>query len=350
MFLTESIPKIIFEVVTFARAKEDKTYFFKTVKHNFDLCPRYETQVDLIMQSLKEYQSIVYDIQGPRDCGTDIIIKLPRSDNETEHICFQIKSQDDLMSKDYLRILKAQYHDTKQKYNNLLDYYILLCCESYSNKNKIRTVASDFAKEKKVHIITPEYSLMFYHLSVIYIDSIIKAKIGSQDVIYRKSLELLIDLTPTEKAILFYLIWLKVFKNVSAIKQNDILNSSFISEIYNEVPDYDKDWFLISEVTELHEKISDGHNYEEDGMGHLEGKTFGLRGLSIRDRIAEDLNVLEDDFILQNNFGGYDLLYPTVYPLVVLLIDGHIRYEYVNDELLRYMMGLFAPMKGYNLI
>lgn len=342
------INRIIFQLVRFIRSDISKTAFFKAVKHNADLCPRYEEQIDLILQAFQKYQSIAYDIQGPRDRGTDIVIKLPRGD-EVNYICFQIKSEDDLKDKDYLKNLKAQFFDTKQNYKNILDYYILLSCDAIGNKDKIRTIAGDFSKEKNVHVIIPEYALTFYRLGLIQIDALIKAKLGSDDEVYRKALGLVNDIIPTEKAILFYLIWAKIFENSNEVSFNYIYNSCFISAIYSEVPDYDKEWFFTEEenyedgfdtVEELKEDECDYKYKDED---------FKIRGLSFEARLAEDLDRLEDTFFSQKNSGAYELLLPTVYPLITLLLDGHIRYEYEGAELLRYMMSLFAPMKGYKI-
>lgn len=252
--------------MTFARSSREKTSFFMTVSHNLDLCPRYEMKIDQITQAFKKYnKNIVCDVQGFRDCGTDVAVKVSLNKTETEHICFQIKSEDDLRGKDYLKDLKAQYFDTRGRYHNLIDYYILLCCDSIRNKDKIRTIVGEFSKEAIVHVIVPEQALTFYHIGVMYIDAVIKAKLGSEDVIFRMSLELVVNLTPTEKAILFFLIWSKIFNNMGGVTFSFIQNSAFIRDVYNIVPDYDKDWFFADDDGE-----ADGECSEGDGDSHEE--------------------------------------------------------------------------------
>lgn len=350
------IEKIIYQLISFMRSNDESTDFFSRVKHNADLCPRYLEQLEKILQAFEKYQSIAYDIQGPKDRGTDVVVKMPSEGEEINHICLQIKSEDDLKNGDYLKILKAQYFDATRTYKNILDYYILLCCDARKNKEKIRSVAADFSHDKNVHVIIPEYSLNFYRLGLIQIDALIKAKLGSEDIVYNKALDLVGDIIPTERAILFYLIWKKVFENKDVLSFEDIYNADFIRNVYHIVPDYVRAWFFFEDesIEEDEDNESDFKEIDQDGIEEelydvaAYTNEYEIRGYDIMTRISHDLDYLEDQFFDQDDFGSYRLDISLVYPLITLMVDGHLRYEYTGKELLSYMMDLFAPMKGYD--
>jgi len=190
----------------YKRSQSDDTVLFKTLKHNDDLCPRFQKKLDMVFGSFNRYRTITYDVQGLRDEGTDIVIR--QSENDTSYyLCFQIKSEDDLKSATYLNSLKGQVSDTMNTYSqNLLDYYVLLCCctKDRSTKNKIRMIEGALGKIPNVHVIEPEYTISFLKLGSIQLDAIIRSKLGGEDVIFQEALSTVSDLTPTERSILFY--------------------------------------------------------------------------------------------------------------------------------------------------
>jgi hypothetical protein len=61
---------------------------------------------------------------------------------------------------DILKTLKAQFFDSCQRYGDfLIEYYVLLCCDSKKNKDIIRAIAKQFDKQRNVTLIEPEYTL-----------------------------------------------------------------------------------------------------------------------------------------------------------------------------------------------
>src|SRR5687767_13775782 len=105
------LARIIYELLQFRRSPYEATSIFSSLKHNVDLCPKFQAKLESVYDAFDKYQTITYDIQGPRDQGTDILVR-QRIDDENRYICFQIKSNDDLKKSDYLKVLKAQYFDT----------------------------------------------------------------------------------------------------------------------------------------------------------------------------------------------------------------------------------------------
>jgi hypothetical protein len=242
------IEKVIFEAIHFMRSDPTKTSLFKTLKHNNDLCPKYLGKIALILESFEKYQITGYDIQGPRDQGVDIVIKMPSGEEKTKHICIQIKSEDDLKSSYYLKDMKAQHHDAERKYDEILDYYLLLCCDATLNRDKIRNISADFSKDKNVHVVVPEYALTLYRLGTIQINGLIEALLAEEDIVIRKAWDILSALTPTEAAIVVFVISELTFKKEKEVNFDELLSSPFIVEVYKNTLDVDRDWFSLTKM------------------------------------------------------------------------------------------------------
>lgn len=135
--------------------------------------------------------------------------------------------------KDILKNLKAQFFDTSQRYgDSLIEYYVLLCCDSKKNKDTIRAIEKQFDKQERVTVIEPEYTLSFLHLGERTIDAIVKAKLGNEDIVYQKALAIVAPFSPTEKAILFYFIWRLIYGQEKEITLTGLKSASFLVKIY----------------------------------------------------------------------------------------------------------------------
>jgi hypothetical protein len=330
------VNEVIYTLLQYKRCNERDVKNFQKLKHNNDLCPGFQKKIEYIIQMFTKYRTITYDIQGFKDDGTDIVARCTEYD-DTKYTCFQIKSHSDMEKPDYLTKIKCQANDTMNGYSsNLSDYYIILCCDinNGSIKNKVRQVEAAFSKTSHIHIIEPEYAYTFLKLGEIQIDALIKSKLSDEDIIFRQALNIVHDMTPTERGILFYLIWRNLDDNKGLISLSEIIDSNFIKFIYKHVPDYDKGWFYEDDV------IDD--NYSDDSEDE-----YFIRGFNIEQRIDEDIDTLEEYYIYQDKNGYYEVVINRVYPLVSLMLDGIVRYEFDENEMLLYMMDLFGTMRGY---
>src|SRR5690242_10584105 len=105
------LDNIIF-LLRYRRSPEKATELFRHWKHNADILPKLQEQLEILREARGKFQAVVYDIQGIHDEGSDIVIKYHLDDKPDDLICFQVKSFDDLCKKDYLQGLKAQRDDT----------------------------------------------------------------------------------------------------------------------------------------------------------------------------------------------------------------------------------------------
>ncbi len=191
---------------------------------------------------------------------------------------------------------------------------------SKKKKLQIRAISAEFATVRNIHVIEPEYAVTFLQLSSVQIDAAVKSKLGAQDVVFRSALNLVSRLSSTERALLFYLLWLRIYREKNEISPDDILTSSQLHYLYQAAP------------------ISNRDEDSEENYRHAGGN------IDSTSSIRYDLEYLEDNFIERNSIGNYELDLNQVQSLVVLMMDGNLRYNYEEDELLSYMMNLFGPM------
>jgi hypothetical protein len=301
--------RLVDELLRYRRTAPSETKALARLKHNADLCPRFQQKLENILGSFEKYRKIVYDIQGLHDEGTDILLREVVAENPW-FICLQIKSEDDVHAHDILKSLKAQFFDSSQRYGDaLVEYYVLLCCDAKKNKDIIRAIAKQFDKQKNVTLIEPEYTLSFLDLEERTIDAIIRAKIGHEDVVYQKALNIVVRFSPTERAIVFYFVWQLVYRNAQEISFAELKSADFLRRIYESTK-----------------------------------KQYPRRPNAepvIDENLARDLEYLCDHMISQTSDGRYSLEFKGVTPLVAIMVDGQTRYGYEDNELLMYMMDVF---------
>ena len=129
--------EIVADLLQSRRAEPAETEKFKHWKHDADLCDKFRQAVDAVFGAFDKYHRIVYEIQGLKDEGTDVLLS-ERVGDKKEYVCFQIKGEWDRSQKDYLKTLKSQYFDSVKRYEpGLRDYYIVLCY-SIVSKDKER--------------------------------------------------------------------------------------------------------------------------------------------------------------------------------------------------------------------
>jgi hypothetical protein len=313
--------KLIFELLQFRRAEPSATEGFVKLKHNDDLCPIVQRKFDSIVADFDKYKKITYDIQGPRDRGTDVLIRQTLQEQNT-FICAQIKSEDDFKSKSLLRDLKTQWFDTRAEYgNSLVEYFILLCCSTAlkpkenpkpnKNKNVIRAIEGIFQHESQVTIIEPEYVWSFLGISERIIDAIVTAKFGSDDIVFKKALGIMAGLSSSERALAVYLIWRRIRANEVEISFEQLKNAGFLHNFYH---------------------ADDSDRVEaEDEWPRLEKD----------ERLIRDLTDLTDELVTQTPSGTYILEFDLVGSIAAIMLDAHIRYGYEDDELLHFTIDVF---------
>jgi hypothetical protein len=328
------VSSLVYELVRYRRAETVATRIFERLKHNDDLCPRFESKLNLILGGLKKYRRITYDTQGLQDKGTDVLLR-DTAGQDPVYICLQIKSNDDMRNGDLMKDLKAQWVDSDKTFGEgLLDYYVILCCDSLNKKNKakIRSVEADLSVMKKIHVIEPEYALAFLSLTTTTIDAVIRLKVGSEDEVLSKALSVVARLTPTERSVVFYILRRSIYDERSSTSVSELMNAEFINVTYRRTPQEDREWFL--------RKPRGRSKNQKRSIARVFAKDF-------ESRLATDLEFLSDNLISQDGSGKFSIIAETVRPVAAVMLDGQLRYEHEGDQLLNYMMDVFGPQQGY---
>lgn len=316
---------LIAELLTYRRAPVRLTKGFREWRHNRDLCPRAESQCELILGAFRKYRDVVYNIQGLRDEGTDVLLRLDEG-ADLRLVCLQIKSDEEATSRSLADTLILQWQRTIDRYGpELQDYFVLLCWDATARDDEIRNVQATLAKKQGLVLIHPQLAWSFLNYSGMAIDALARIKVGSEDAVIRAALRMASDLSPTEIALLIGLTHSALYEDSPTASAHEILNMPFISTTYDSMPAVDREYYL--------------YDPEEDTDENEEQEP---RWVDSDNRLAIDLDYLEQAQLISVDGETYRANLDDVEPLIVLLVDGRLRYDYSGTELMMYVLEAIA--------
>lgn len=309
------LKRIIYHFLTLSKAGRDETSIFKTLRHNDDLCPGLSERIETILSYLKKYREISYDIQGTKDEGSDVILRY-YVDKKVHFICFQMKSYEDLKDRDYLRKLKAQYVDSRKRFD-FEDYYIILATDKREARDKIRLIKAELSTIQEVTIIDPFQFLFFWRLKSAQVGAIIKSFVDEGDLLIQRALERVAGLFKTHYCLIFFILDLSIRKGfLSAIDIDAILFSKYLREVYETFPI---------------EEIKDGEYMYSLDRSHYDSKDF-------EKMVKRDLDFLNEKYFntdFENNRIIVD--YDYLKPIICLILEAQIKYEFNTQETVEYL-------------
>ncbi|MFC5423957.1 hypothetical protein ACFPOB_31045 [Bosea eneae] len=162
MFITNALSpaETLAELLQKSRSTTADTDWFKTKRHDADLCPHFQAIGLQILGSYKAYRAGCHDIQGMRDDGVDILLKYD-SDDGAQRVGMQIKSYHEFSEwasgrdKAFVKTLKAQYTEAMQNVG-VDHYFLLLCTDAYEHRSQIRMISSEMKTYANLTIVNPE--------------------------------------------------------------------------------------------------------------------------------------------------------------------------------------------------
>lgn len=337
------LSELVHELLRYKASSDNATKAFEKSKHNDHLCPLIEQQGNRILDCFVKYHSVAYDVQGINDRGTDVLLryyeKNESGESESKFIAFQIKSFDDLKSKDYLREIKAQCFESLSAFGDKLDqYYIMLCTNKHEHRNKIRQIKNAFASTDKVTVVDPSYALTFLRLSPLRINSVVSSLLRDDDIVYERAVRVLTDFAPSEIAVFLAIVHDAVLRRDRAIDFNEILNQNFIIDVFNKIPDYKRGYFdlLDSDLSFENDENQDDLSVDlkretqlrfAEAIDSLDGSLFSIDG---------DSNEIVIDF-------DYSL------PVQAIILESAVRYGYTGDKLLFYLFDSLGILEHFNI-
>jgi len=320
--MPESIQDSIRRLIRYRRAPDRATSVLRQWKHNADILPRLQTQLETLLDAYGKFEPVVYDTQGIHDDGSDIVVRCrPKSeDRSPELICFQIKSFDDLGKKSYLQELKAQRDDSFRKVMRLSQYFIVLCTDSLKHKDRIRHVMAEFRSADRTEVIEPAFALTFLLHPKSRIEAVVTRSMQADDYVFKSALESLQDMfTPYARALAVYMVVNWVLWGTVLFTVENLISSEELRKTYGELQQ--------DELLEM----------ENDPEGEL------YRPYDFEEQIAEDLTILESDVVdLTENLQEFRLNPGRLRSLIALASDSLARYEYDKGQLMDYMFNLMG--------
>ena len=172
--MLENIAEAISRLIRYQRAPDSATTAFRTMKHNSHLLPKLQQQLETLFEAHRKFEPVVYDTQGIHDDGSDIVVRYAPPDAVLSLIGFQVKSFDDLAKKTYLQELKAQRDDTFRKVSGLQKYYIVVCTDTGTHRDKVRSIAAEFRSAHLTELVEPAYAFTFLHHRKTRVEALVK--------------------------------------------------------------------------------------------------------------------------------------------------------------------------------
>jgi hypothetical protein len=276
------------------RGPQSVTRQFRQLKHNDDILPKLQTQLETALEAHKKFEPIVYYTQGPRDDGIDIVIRCRTTnerDEERELIGFQVKSFGDLSKKDYMNLLKAQRDDSFRKVQGLSYYFILLCTDGIKHGEKVRSINAEFRSAARTKVIEPAYSYTFLNCPKTSVEAFIKRTIQAGDIVFRRALESLSQPTPSAQALAVFLSVKAVLLGDNEFTESQLLADAVLRSVYAELKN--KQAWLLGAALEDTGQLEPGSENDEGELDEDDDDTESpIQLADFEAQITEDLSHL----------------------------------------------------------
>ena len=315
------------QFLRFNRTLVIETREFRDLKHNEDLCPRFQAQLESILSAVGLYEPIVYDTQGILDHGADVVVRIRDerrgAEEPSELIGLQIKSYDDFRSKDLFQLLKAQRDDAFRKIKGLSSYYIVLCTDEARDKNTIRNIEAEFKSADRTTVIEPTYALNFIRMTHRKIEGIVTRLEQADDFVFRKALNAVMLGSPTASILAVFLATTisergaGVIGDIQSLQQEDALEQLYeatlvartqAAERYKEIIEFDDAGPFDPRAKPSEEDLQ---RMSEDFYNTFE------------EALAYDIDLLDGDLIeVDSTSGEITVRMDEMLPIVALLTEG----------------------------
>ena len=331
--MNETIADAITRLIRYQRVPDSATSYFQSVKHNRDILPLLQRQLEIVLTAYGKFQPIVYDTQGINDDGSDIVLRYQPPDSQLHPtlIGFQVKSFDDLAKRTYLQELKAQRDDSFRKVFGLQQYYIVLCTDGLAHKGKIRSIAAEFRSATQTEVIEPSYALTFFRHPKTRVEALVKRLHEVDDIVFRLALNSVDSFSPSAKALAIYLVIRSIISGGVEFAVRQLSETVALRTIYDELREQQTQ--LLQERASGDEASADDDDYDEYMTPLADFET----------QLAADVDELETDVI---DFDGIRqsvvVRRDHVIPLTAVAADALARYEYNEAELISYMYSLMG--------
>jgi hypothetical protein len=341
--MQESTQDSITRLLRYQRAPIATTWQFRNWRHNFEILPKLQEQLEMVLEAYGKFQPIVYDTQGIRDDGVDIALRYsPEGESDEQRLIgFQAKSFNDLARPDYLKELKAQLDDAFRKVRGLSYYFIVLCTDAKAHKDKIRQIEAEFRIADRTEIIEPAFAYTFLHYPKTRIEAWIKRTFESEDVVFRRALDALALTGPSARALAIFLSVKYVRNGYQRHQWDGLARDSILRSVYEEIRNRQEELLDVANQLALERNIArtqgddDHENYEDEELDPPQVKEFDQQ-------LIEDVEILGNDLEVDSNSNEIVLRTQPLLPVIAVISDALARYEHNESELMSYMFSVMG--------
>ncbi len=346
--LTKSLLEVFERLLRRQRSPITATRHFRDWKHDRDILPRLQDQLDAVLVALLKFEPVVYNTQGLHDDGTDIAVRYRTSDQgpeERELIGFQVKSYGDLSKPDYMKDLKAQAYDSLNKVHGLSYYFILLCTDAEEHAKKVQEINAAFRSAEHTKVIEPRFAYTFLKSPTTTAEAFVKRTMQADDIVFRKALDSLDQSSQSAQALAIFLAVKAVLTGRRVFSHTEVVGDAALRRVYDGLRE--KQARLLegalddNEVSEVDD--DDAETEDEADLDYYDDAEDVIRVAEFEPQITEDFETLEADLIDRD--GGPDtftLKTDQLRALNAVITDALARYEYTESELMAYMFSIMS--------
>lgn len=347
--MRESLQDSITRLVRYQRSPI--TNPFRRWKHNRDILPKLQHQLEVILDAYGKFRPIVYDTQGIRDDGVDIALSYFPEGNSAERqmLGFQAKSFDDLTPANYLQSIKAQHDDAFRKVRGLQYYYILLCTDAKAHTEKIRAIEAEYRSDNRTEIIEPAFAYTFLHHPKTRIDALIKRTFEADDIVFRRAFDALDQTSPSARVLAIFLAVKSTLTGETAYSTDSIFEEPLLRSTYDTLRLQQQELLESARqaVAERFAAPAGEEPEDEYATDVAEIDDDPPQIAEFTQQVANDLDLLNGDVVDADSGSSSKIKFRAAQqlPLVAVIADARARYEHSYEELLAYMFNVMGVIQ-----
>lgn len=346
--MTDPILDTIIFLARYRRAPVEATAAFRSMKHNSDILPKLQTQLEAISAAHGRIRDVIYDVQGIRDDGVDVVVRIPPTeiDSTPPLIGFQVKSYGDMMKPDYLKDLKAQHSDATRKVQGLAYYFIMLCTDIKKHRERVRSVEAEFKSTASVEVIEPQFAYTLLQHPETRIDAIVKRMVESSDLVFKDALrEVAAFDSPSTRALVVYLVVQSVLQGRFEFYHDQLLKDRILEQIYTELREkqaHQLEEYQEKQESEIEDDEEDAAPEETDEDDDWDDDFDDedeepAQILEFQAQLAVDLDLVDTGVLKQDfNSGAFLLQSEDLRAVSAVISDAIARFGYSRSELMNF--------------
>lgn len=295
--MQETVQDSIIRLLRYQRVPLGITREFRSWKHNSDILPKLQSQLEMVLEAYGKFQPIVYDTQGINDDGVDIALPYwPEGNSDQKSVIgFQVKSFDDLAKADYLRSVKAQHDDAYRKVSGLSYYFVLLCTDATLHKDKIRQIESEYRSDSSTEIVEPQYAYTFLHHPKTRVEALIKRVFEAEDLVFKRALETLDQTSPTARALAIFLTVKYTLTGHISYSSGSLLRERTLQAVYDHVRTRQEELLDGAHQAALEREIAKERGQGEEAW--YDDDADPPKVAEFEQQVVEDLELIDDDVV-----------------------------------------------------